>query len=49
MKNIKKIIAKVSETKIRLFENMKLMNVQSDSPREAKRRLKSIKVEMKDK
>ena len=39
MKNIKKIITKVSETKSWFFENVKLINLQSDSSREAKRRL----------
>ena len=39
MKNIKKIITKVSETKSWFFENVKLINLQSDSSRVAKRRL----------
>ena len=48
MKNIKNIITQVSETKSWFFDNIKLINIQSDSSREAKRRLKSIKLEMKD-
>ena len=39
MKNLKKIITKVSETKSWFFENVKLINLQSDSSRVAKRRL----------
>ena len=37
MKNLKKIITKVSETKSWFFENVKLINLQSDSSRVAKR------------
>ena len=48
MKNIKKIITKIHETKSWFFENMQLINLQSESSREAKRRLKSIKLERKD-
>ena len=48
MKNIRKIIAKISETKNWFFENIKLINLRSDSSREEKRRPKSIKLEMKD-
>ena len=45
MKNIRKTIAKISETKNWFFENIKLINLQSDSSREAKRRLNKIRNE----
>ena len=48
MKNIKKIITKIRETKSWFFENMQLINLQSDSSREEKRRLRSTKLEMKN-
>ena len=48
MKNIKKIITQANETKSWFFESIKLISLQCDSSKEAKRRFKSIKSEMND-